>query len=68
MNPVAAANAQADAAPLCPFAKNLVAYSIKDIVMAYRTHHDIDYIVLLGNDEVIPFFRHPDQAGLANER
>ncbi|MEM7533400.1 MAG: Calx-beta domain-containing protein [Chloroflexota bacterium] len=65
---VAAANAQADAAPLCPFAKNLVAYAIKDIVTAYRAHHDIGYVVLLGNDEVIPFFRHPDQAGLANER
>ncbi|MBK8901813.1 MAG: CSLREA domain-containing protein [Anaerolineaceae bacterium] len=65
---VAAANAQADLYPACPFAKNLVAYAIKDIVDSYRALNPLAYIVIIGNDDVIPFFRHPDQALLANER
>ncbi|MCA9924000.1 MAG: right-handed parallel beta-helix repeat-containing protein, partial [Anaerolineales bacterium] len=65
---VAAANAQADNFPTCPFAKNLVAYATKDIVDSYRALNPIEYIVIVGNDDVIPFFRHPDQALLANER
>ncbi|MCP5011148.1 MAG: hypothetical protein GY942_14300, partial [Aestuariibacter sp.] len=65
---VAAANEQADDFPACPFAKNLVAFAIKDIVDAYRAANPIEYIVMVGNDDVIPFFRHPDQALLANER
>ncbi|MCB8979732.1 MAG: CSLREA domain-containing protein [Ardenticatenaceae bacterium] len=65
---VAAANAQADLNPACPFAKNLVAYAIKDIVESYRALNPLAYIVIIGNDDVIPFFRHPDQALLANER
>ncbi|MAT95737.1 MAG: hypothetical protein CL608_01110 [Anaerolineaceae bacterium] len=65
---VAAANAQADLYPSCPFAKNLVAYSIKEIVDSYRELNPLAYIVIIGNDDVIPFFRHPDQALLANER
>ncbi len=65
----AAANQQADAYPLCPYAKNLVASSIKEIVDGYwETNPGLDYIVLVGGDEVIPFFRYPDNAGLANER
>jgi hypothetical protein len=62
------ANIQADAHPACPFAKNLVAYAIKDIIDGYRAMNPIEYIVILGNDATIPFFRHPDQAMLANER
>ena len=65
---VAAANAQADLNPACPYAKNLVAYAIKDIVDSYRVLNPLAYIVIIGNDDVIPFFRHPDQALLANER
>ncbi|MCA9946623.1 MAG: hypothetical protein KC449_24245, partial [Anaerolineales bacterium] len=65
---VAAANAQADMYPACPFAKNLVANSIKEIVDSYRELNPLAYIVIIGNDDVIPFFRHPDQALLANER
>ncbi len=65
---VAAANAQADLYPTCPFAKNLVAYAIKDIVDSYRELNPLAYIVIVGNDDVVPFFRHPDQAMLANER
>ncbi|MCA9900697.1 MAG: CSLREA domain-containing protein [Ardenticatenaceae bacterium] len=65
---VAAANAQADIYTGCPFAKNLAANAIKDIVDAYRALNPLEYIVIIGNDDVIPFFRHPDQAMLANER
>ncbi len=65
---VVAANAQADAFPTCPFAKNLVAQAVKDIVDGYRELNPLQYVVIVGNDEVIPFFRHPDQALLANER
>ncbi len=65
---VAAANAQADAFPTCPYAKNLVAHSVKEIIDGYRELNPLQYIVIVGNDDVIPFFRHPDQAMLANER
>ncbi len=64
---VAAANAQADAKPECPPAKNLVADSIKEIVEQYRSVNPLEYVVLAGGDEVIPFFRHPDHSLLANE-
>jgi uncharacterized repeat protein (TIGR01451 family)/CSLREA domain-containing protein len=65
---IAAANAQADAHPTCPFAKNLVAHAIKDVVDGYRSLNPLQYVVIIGSDDVIPFFRHPDQALLANER
>ncbi|HEX9029675.1 MAG TPA: DUF642 domain-containing protein, partial [Anaerolineales bacterium] len=65
---VLAANRQADANPTCPYAKNLVAYAIKDIIDRYRTLNPLAYLVIVGNDNVIPFFRHPDQALLASEK
>jgi CSLREA domain-containing protein len=68
---VAALNAQADlpANTQCPFAKNLVAQAIKGIIDDYRSlNNEIEYIVLIGNDDVIPFFRYPDRALLANEK
>jgi CSLREA domain-containing protein len=64
-------NAQADLPEnsQCPFAKNLVARAIKDIIDDFRAlNNDMAYIVLIGNDDVIPFFRHPDRALLANEK
>ena len=64
---VAAANSQADGHPECPFAKNLVAEAISDVIAGYRSLNPVDYIVLVGNDEVIPFFRHPDGALLGHE-
>jgi len=67
-NRVSAANAQADSFPACPFAKNLVAASIKGIVDGYRQVNPLEYVVIIGNDDAIPFFRHPDQALLANEK
>jgi len=60
-------NGQADDNVECPFAKNLVAQAIKDIVDAYRASHALEYVVIVGNDDVIPFFRHADHALLGNE-
>jgi hypothetical protein len=67
-NRVSAANTQADAFPGCPFATNLTAYSIKAIVDAYAAVNPLEYVVIVGNDQVIPFFRHPDHSMLANEK
>ncbi|MCL4266832.1 MAG: CSLREA domain-containing protein [Anaerolineae bacterium] len=63
----AAANAQADAYLACPYAKNLVAATIKEIVDGYRALNPLAYVVIVGNDSVIPFYRYPDNALLANE-
>ena len=65
---VAAANVQADAHPECPYAKNLVASSIKSIVDNYWSLNPLEYVVIIGGDNAIPFFRYPDQALLANEQ
>ena len=34
---------------------------------AYRGVNPLEYVVIVGGDDVIPFFRHPDQALLAGE-
>ncbi len=65
---IAAANQQADANTACPYAKNLVANSIKRVVERYRADNPLRYLVLVGNDEVIPFYRYPDEALLAAEQ
>ncbi|MCP5009815.1 MAG: hypothetical protein GY942_07555, partial [Aestuariibacter sp.] len=62
-----AANSQADLNPECVFGKNLVAYAIKDVVDAYRDTNPIENIVVVGNDDMIPFFRYRDGGLLANE-
>ena len=64
---VNAANTQSDEYPECVFAKNLVAYAIKDIVDAYRLNNPVDNVVVIGNDDIIPFFRYRDGSLLANE-
>ncbi len=65
---IAEANAQADTLYQCVYAKNIVAYGIKAVVDAYRAAYPtLRFIVPVGNDDVIPFFRYPDQALLANE-
>ncbi len=62
-------NEQARTHAACPYAKNLVAAALKDIVDSYRTTNnpDLAYVVLIGDDATIPFFRYADQAGLAPE-
>ena len=60
-------NAQADARPSCPYAKNLVAGAVKRIVSAYRASNPVRYVVLVGGDSVLPFFRYPDPSLLGPE-
>ena len=65
---VASLNAQADAKKACPYAKNLVASAITRIVDAYRATNPLEYVVVVGDDSVIPFYRYPDPALLGNEK
>jgi len=45
-----------------------VAYAIKEIVDRFDASNPLEYVVIVGDDDVIPFFRHADNALLANER
>jgi hypothetical protein len=61
-------NAQADANAPCPYAKNLLASAIKDVVDSYRANNPgLHYVVLVGGDGVIPFFRYHDESLLGPE-
>ncbi len=65
---IQALNAQADGHRGCPYAKNLVAAATKDIVTAYRTANPaLKYVVLIGPDGAVPFFRYPDEGLLGPE-
>jgi len=64
---VVSANATADENVPCTFAKNIVGQAIKNVILSYEAQNPLEYVVLVGNDSVIPYFRHPDLAGLANE-
>ncbi|HMQ33724.1 MAG TPA: choice-of-anchor Q domain-containing protein, partial [Chloroflexaceae bacterium] len=64
----AAARATLAANTSCVAAANLLAGEIKAVADAHRAAYPgLRYIVLVGGDEAIPFFRYPDVAGLANE-
>ena len=65
---VASAYQLADDNPQCPAAQNILAGAIKDLVDLYRVDNPLQYVVLVGNDSVIPFFRHADNALLGNEK
>lgn len=65
---VAAANKLADENHRCPYAKNLVAAAIKEIVTRYREVNPLEYVVIVGDDDVIPYVRHPDKSTLGNEK
>ena len=58
--------AQAAAYPTCIYAQNLVAAAIRDEIRAYD-NDALEYVVLVGGDSSIPFFRYPDLADLAPE-
>ena len=64
---VAAANGRADSFAACPYAKNVVAASIRALVQAYARANPLEYVVIVGNDDVIPFFRYADNALLGHE-
>ena len=68
-NKITALNQQADSFPECPFAKNLVAESIKSIIDKYRKDNPgmLKHIVIIGNDDDNPFFRYPDRTLLGRE-
>lgn len=64
------ANEQADQFPVCPSAKNMVAREIKAVIDAHQAVNGapLDYIVLAGGADVIPFFQVADLSGLASEK
>ena len=63
------ANTEADDTPGCAFAKNTVAVEIKQVIEAYLGQYpSLQYIVLAGGSDVIPFFQTADVSGLANEK
>jgi hypothetical protein len=65
---IRALNTQADSHPACPVAKNLVAEAIRRLIQGYRqAAPTLADITLVGNDDVIPFFRTRDEALLASE-
>ena len=69
---VSAAKTQAGLNVQCPFAKNLIAAEIKAIIDGYprptATTAGLQYVVLVGGDAVIPFFREIDTGAIAGER
>ncbi len=64
---VSATNVTADDQFACPYAKNMVADAIKAIIDDYRALNPLEYIVIIGDDDIIPFYRYPDNALLGNE-
>ncbi|HVM70346.1 MAG TPA: MBG domain-containing protein [Anaerolineales bacterium] len=65
---VQAADTQAQANPACVYAMNVEAGEIKDLINSFwKNDTSLEYIVLVGNDHAIPFFRYPDNALLASE-
>ena len=64
-----ALNDQADRQSACPYAKNLVAQALRDVVNSYRDDAGtLRYVVIAGGDGVVPFFRSADSAGLGPEQ
>jgi hypothetical protein len=65
---IQALNARADSHTSCMYAKNLVADAIYDVIAEYRDKNPgLKYIVIIGGDGAIPFFRYPDQTLLGPE-
>ena len=66
---IQALHEQADTADACPYAENLTASAIKQVVDTYRAANpDLRYVVLAGSDAQVPFFRYPDQALIGPEQ
>ena len=65
---IQALNSRADSHSSCMYAKNLVADAIYDVIAEYREKNPgLKYIVIVGGDGAIPFFRYPDQTLLGPE-
>ena len=53
-----ALNDQADTLVACPYAKNLVAQALTEVVNGYRGGDGrLGYVVIAGDDAVVPFYR-----------
>ncbi len=55
----------------CPYSKTVYADEIKRIIDSYRnaqTTKNLKYLVLVGPDDVIPFYRYPDLTPKGNEK
>ena len=51
-----------------PAAANRVAEAIKDLIASYLYNHTtVHYLVLVGDDLMLPFYRVPDDSLIANE-
>ena len=51
-----------------PIHANLVAASIRALVGITRTAYpNLEYLIVVGNDQIVPFWRIPDEVPLANE-
>lgn len=60
---------QATAFSECPYAANLTAEAIKGVIDSFRVENaNMEYVVLVGSDSHIPFFRYPDQGLLGPEQ
>ncbi len=57
-----------DGSDICPYAKNLVADAVKEIIDAYRAQNpNLKYVIFVGSDNDIPFYRVPDTTELGQE-
>ncbi|MBW3661633.1 MAG: PxKF domain-containing protein [Actinobacteria bacterium] len=65
---VAAAYTAWDANRCDPLAANAVAGTIRDVVLDYASQLPIEHVVVIGDDDQIPYTRIRDGAGLGNER
>ena len=64
---VAAQTTQAQQYSACPYDVNLEADAIRKIINTYRVSSSLKDVVIVGDDDVIPFFRDPDQEQVAPE-
>ncbi|MGS2721296.1 hypothetical protein [Paraglaciecola aestuariivivens] len=69
INHIQALHEQADEFSSCPYAENLTAFAIKELIDDYRSANpSLSYVVILGSDSHVPFFRYPDQGLLGPEQ
>ena len=60
---IEAVRVQAFANSGCPYATNLWAREVQAVIQSYwALNPALEYVVLVGNDSLIPFFRYPDAA------
>ncbi|MFN8485838.1 MAG: right-handed parallel beta-helix repeat-containing protein [Anaerolineae bacterium] len=60
--------AQFTAGQACPSAANVLAAEIKRTIDAYRAANNLQYVVLVGDDAVLPNYRSPDNSNVSGGR